>query len=372
MRRVMILVGVLLLLLAPMSSAEPPQDGAWTASPIAAGDEGLYGYFASLAFDTAGEPMVLFNDEDALDVKMAMPGPVGWAVTTATDETGYYCRLLADGSGVLHGAFVSLEGNMRYGTYDGAWDWQTVGSLGDGVYLDMALDSAGNPYLASINGVSGMLRCAWYDGATWHDDPIAQVGIDNQHFRELAIALDGDDVPHISAPYEPGGATCSLLYATIGTQGWGHQIVDTAGERGKSSAIIVDGDGTVHITYRDSDENDLRHAWFDGAWHKALLDGAGDLGYHSSLALDDDGCVNVAYYDREADRLRYAWLDGGTWRKQTLNTVGACRDALTSLVFDDAGQPHMMAVQGATGGSRQLNHVYFDATFSVMLPLVMR
>ena len=79
----------------------------------------------------------------------------------------------------------------------------------------LAIDSAGQPHLAY--GLD-YLYYAWYDGAAWHHetlDPAPGVG------ENAAIALDGDDAPHI-AYYDRAGE--AIKYAHQDGSGGLHQL----------------------------------------------------------------------------------------------------------------------------------------------------
>ena len=143
----------------------------------------------------------------------------------------------------------------------------------------LAIDSAGQPHLAY--GLD-YLYYAWYDGAAWHHetlDPAPGVG------ENAAIALDGDDAPHI-AYYDRAGEAIKSAHQdgsgwyteTVVASGWG------SGYRGGvGTSIAVDTDDYPHISYFDSNLSEIRYLYKDETgWHSETVNLGGNWGYTSS------------------------------------------------------------------------------------------
>jgi len=61
-----------------------------------------------------------------------------------------------------------------------------------------------------------------------------------------SIAVDPDGSPHIAC-YDQGGKDLAL--ASRGDAGWDITHIDTDGETGLFSSLVIDADGRFHVSY---------------------------------------------------------------------------------------------------------------------------
>ncbi len=211
----------------------------------------------------------------------------------------------------------------------------------------IALDSAGNPHVA-YGGVK--LYHAWRDETGWQvevADPSFQVG------AWAAIALDGDDYPHISYYDSDAG---DLKYAHWDGSDWISETVDIYG--GWDSYIAIDSNDLPHIAYRDAlgfSGTALKYAHWNGStWQ---IDTIKDLASaissrNTTLALDGDNQPHISYSISDSgdpDYLYHAYLDGGNWMTETVATAEYIGD--NAITLNSAGNPRIIyyAIDGETG-----------------------
>ncbi|RMG12562.1 MAG: hypothetical protein D6729_16280, partial [Deltaproteobacteria bacterium] len=90
-------------------------------------------------------------------------------------------------------------------------------------------------------------------------------------------------------------------------------VADPAGPRGgidepgpavgRFTDIVAAGDGTLHVSYYDRDNGDLKYARRagDGSWSTHTVDAAGDVGWFTSITLTPAGEPLIAYFSRAGE-----------------------------------------------------------------------
>jgi hypothetical protein len=85
--------------------------------------------------------------------------------------------------------------------------------------------------------------------------------------------------------------------------------VDADGDVGRSCALAVGTDGSVHIAYHDGTHAKVKYAKRDRgatAWSIRTLASQGNLYDSVDLALDPEDHVHIVFYDRLQGTLFYA------------------------------------------------------------------
>jgi len=64
-----------------------------------------------------------------------------------------------------------------------------------------------------------------------------------------------------------------------------------------------------HLSYYDYTNSDLKYAHWDGSsWYIEAIDTAGDVGVCTSIVLDSSGHPHISYVDNSfSGALKYAW-----------------------------------------------------------------
>ena len=174
-------------------------------------------------------------------------------------DAGEACRSLpikVDSQGNVHMCYCSDAGLIYAVHQDQEWTLETVDpGAGAGVFVDLALDLAGNPYLA------------YYDQDTR-----------------------------------------TLNYANRGDNSWHIQLIDADGDVGQYPSLALNPFGSPHISYYDATNKSLKYAyWQDSIWSIQTIDSEGNVGMFNSLALDPiTGEPRISYFDALEEDLKIA------------------------------------------------------------------
>ncbi len=145
-------------------------------------------------------------------------------------------------------AYSSNNGFLRIAQWDGSqWDITTIDSgsdfFSDGIGL--ALDSSGNPHIASRRNYD--LYYYYYDGSDWSSE-----AIDTGLFSSLAsasITVDNSGNPHI-AYNAIDGSTSTIIYLHNDGSEWTREEL----EPGTCPSIIIDSYGDPGIAFSDNED----------------------------------------------------------------------------------------------------------------------
>ncbi|KPK55492.1 MAG: hypothetical protein AMS22_04135 [Thiotrichales bacterium SG8_50] len=213
------------------------------------------------------------------------------------------------------------------------WSIETVGSGGspDLVVTDAAI------HLAYDNG---MLMHASNAGGTWQTETV-----DGSAGATPAIGIDAAGALHVAY-----GDTSSydLKYATNVTGVWIDELVDVQGDTGFSPALAVATDSTIHMSY---------HVWWDGpvatfdlryaageagSWTTTTIGQVATNGGDTAIAVDSQGKVHVSYVAGDVEcSVVYASNVSGTWQTRSL---GRCPlgHGYTDIAVDDDDHVHVV------------------------------
>ena len=72
--------------------------------------------------------------------------------------------------------------------------------------------------------------------------------------------------------------------------------IEVTNDVGVNSALVIDSNDNLHVTYRDKTNNALRYATDkSGSWVATELDGDGNVGSHTYMAVDSSDNIHVSY-----------------------------------------------------------------------------
>ena len=90
---------------------------------------------------------------------------------------------------------------------------------------------------------------------------------------------------------------------------WQTEVVDSAGEVGRSSCIVLGSDGYPRISYYKNDSKDLKFARRTATgWDPLTLDVSGDAGLMSSMCLRAGQFPYIAYVNTETKEMKLAYF----------------------------------------------------------------
>lgn len=159
----------------------------------------------------------------------------------------------------------------------------------------------------------------------------------------------------------------SLVFPAVAaaqTWQWTHENVDVWA---KFTALAVDGDGNVHVSYAASNGSVLKYAyrsaasrrWFTMDLDKQLQD------FATNITIDPKGNPRICYTPRE---LRYANFDGQKWQIQQIAAGSGSVEYNCTINVGSDGTPHVIWYHTrASDGSNFLHLKYASLEDGVWL-----
>lgn len=265
-----------------------------------------------------------------------------WSNSIKISSSGYPQIIFQDGSGR----------NLKYANLTPAgWVVTTIDSANlVGADPSIALDSINKPYVSYLYETGSDLRYAYYVGSGGNCFSTRWQCIDVDTLGNVgwytSIILDSSKNPHISyidwgnqklkyAHYVGSGGNC-------GSNAWQCTTIDSAVVIYGSTSIALSPDGKPHIAYG---YNGVKYASYVGAGSIEANCGSGEWkcvsvegsGRQVSMAMDSYGNPRLAYI--QGGNLRYASFDGAGWSMETVDVAGNLYTP--SLALDSYGLPHI-------------------------------
>ncbi len=345
----------------PVANAGAPAEitFTWEIEEVDAGTK------PALALTSDGVPYVAYMLE-------AMPGFVKSAVRSgtswdiATVATGYFYGPLdiAIGSDdVAHIAyhdhqdprnFKPDKGDATYAVLqEGEWSVSAAFDPGhDGWDNRIATDAQGRPHMSAIDpeefGGDGVEYYHLDDSGDWVVEDIGSGPLTYKYGTSIAIDPQGN--PHI-AYYDQRDKDLAL--ASRHDSGWTISSVDSDGNTGLFSSLVIDQEGRFHVSYlqqTSSSSGVVKYATkgpAESTWEIRQVDTLDQLVFGfvgarniTSLALDRQVNPWIAYSDEK--KLKLAVWDGSAWRIQIVEDAGPkTLGQLVSLKLDSRDHPHI-------------------------------
>jgi hypothetical protein len=228
-------------------------------------------------------------------------GHDGWDNSITIDENNNPHTSTIDPSGF--GSVVGVE----YAYFNGSiWQVEAIGS-GPIMYANttsIALDTKGNPHITYYNDSAEDLMYAVRDMGNWIISVVDSAG-DVGRFSSLV--LDALDVPRISYLQHLNDGIGIVKIAIWNNTEWDITNIDSldnvfigfSGARNMTS-LNLDSQMNPHLTY--SDQKIMKYTKWDGAnWQREIIvDASGTstiLGQQTSMQLDNQGYAHIAYYE---------------------------------------------------------------------------
>lgn len=333
----------------------------------------------SLALDSAGQPHVSFVADGVL--KYGLRLAAGWQISdvgpsnvgdTSIALTDYDTPLIA----------YEQEGQISLARRGTSWDSEIV-DKGPSRSPSLALDAAGEPFVAYYDSEGESVSYAYYEAGSWRktfvdgaqsqspvslalspDDEVyvvyidggsdpAELRINSESVIEhgstsgWSIALDADSQPAIVYRRTPAN---DLMFARRGNNGWAIQTVESMGNVGYYPQVALDGSGKAHIAYlhslTDKYPNELKYAHqTSGGWQRELI-ATEVANYIVGFAVEANGRPHVVYrkYVEDGDDVTYyAYRTAAGWQREVLEAKDGY-GYYTSLAVDAQGRPHVTYV----------------------------
>ena len=187
------------------------ESGEWVVQQVGSGPL-TYKFATAVAIDPQGNPHISYFDQDKETLVLASRDDSGWNISTVDDDgvTGLFSSMVIDGEGRFHISYLrqdgSSSGTIKYATRGpdetdwtvrqvDALDGLAFGFIGARNITSVALDSAGNPWIAYSDEKT--LELAVWDGAGWQIDTVTKAG--SRALGQLvSLKIDATDQPHIA------------------------------------------------------------------------------------------------------------------------------------------------------------------------------
>ena len=199
-----------------------------------------------------------------------------------------------DEDGFFHISMLDREHELVYYLTNKSGDWVHTPIDFSFVYFnmtDLALDDAGAAHICY--GRADKLRYATNKSGSWEYATVdGNFAMDYQ-----TIALD--EAGNVYIAYYAYGAN-DLKLATNASGEWTTRVIDATGDVGEFNDIVVDESGAINIVYYDSTNADLKYATNQsGDWTTVILDQGGEIGDYLSLE-SCDGLLHSTYMGEHA------------------------------------------------------------------------
>ncbi len=138
-------------------------------------------------------------------------------------------------------------------------------------------------------------------------------------------------------------------FGWVDTLNWQVETVDV--DAGFLCSITLDADQDPHISYFDDSFNSKYACRSNGTWTKSDVSGHMSRinnGDRTDIAVDATGRVHISYYDSQVQNLMYAVGSGSSWQIEPVDVPGFDYYC-TSLCLDAAANPHIVYCEYRSG-----------------------
>lgn len=239
-------------------------------------------------------------------------------------NVGQYTSIAIGSDGFARISYYDRDnGDLKLATQidDKKWEVETVDSSGNvGLYSSLVLEN-GQPRIAYYDADNGDLKLAAKTGTSWNKFTIdSSTEWDSGKF--CSLAADGNGGLAVAFYDATNG---DLGFASGNAQGFGvPEWIDLAGDTGRWPSLAFDL-GSPRIAYQDHTNQDLKLARRDGggAWVLETVDAGEWVGADTALSVDRNGRMTITYFDGLNNDVLGATWDGQAWTLSKVAEAGA-------------------------------------------------
>ena len=375
--------------------------GSWARTNLENIGSNTGGMALDIAIDpTTDEPGISYFDKDATALKYTYYTGSSWISSTIenTADYGRFNSIAYDSIGNVHISHERNSADDLYYTSDKTGSWVTTlvdatGSTGthtgiavdgnDDIHIAYHYNTAGDLYHATVQGHNtGSSARSALAGATCTFSPSLPTGLNveagtctisgapssiqfNTTHTITATSSTGlsytgqfylnvmDQTPVISYTGSPFTYTKDVAISPISPANAGGDIplhvIDSIGDVGNSSSMVMDSNGKMHISYADSTNTKVKYATDkSGVWVDTII---GTFQGYTSIAVDSNNNVHIAYTSNL--NLYYATDKSGAW----VSSVASSNNMdgfYPSIAIDSNDKIHISYLQAASTSNPSL------------------
>ncbi len=272
----------------------------------------IVGLYTSIAIDSHDYPHISYFDYTNNCLKYARWNGSVWNISIVSNtEVLSSTSIFLDSNDLPHIVYsknYGLYGQIYYSFWNqSSWEFKVVDN---GSYCSLVLDSNDIPHI--IYNDNYKLKYGIWNGIGWD----IQIVEDQAHVTFYpSIYLDSNDKPHISYYDYLVFNRYNLKYAQWNETNWIIEIVDPNVRYGDCD-IALDSNNNPHISYSDYESGyfKIKHAECIGDhWKINSIDE--NSGFYSrkynSIAIDSMDSIHVSYCDTQRNDLKYSKKIGG-------------------------------------------------------------
>ena len=347
--------------------------GSWNTETVDTSGDSV-GKYSSVTSTTSAAPLtfhISYYDATNSSLKHAYRTSTAssWTKETLDSDqtTGQYTSIALDSSELVHITYYDMSVTaFNYATTsssdltytlkrrdeDGLNAWTTLGTSTSTSYDDeTVVQETVYQFGIDVTGNDETITDNGYAAAAEIVDSSADVG----YWTDTAVATDG--TIHVSY-HDDENRDLKHAWKSAASTTWNVQTVDSDDRTGEYTSLVIAPNGDLHISYFEFEDRDLRHAhgtWTGSTWSWTTenVDTTDYVGQYSSIAADPTGDLHISYYlagtDLELKHAHGIW--NGTvwsWTTEVVDTA------------DNVGKWSQIAVENESNGNLHIS--YFDDT----------
>jgi len=346
----------------------------WLTGTVHSGH--LVGVKSSTVLDDDGNAYVAYNDISAKDMWFATNAGGSWTTELVDSEgdVGATFSMDIDRDRNAHICYLD-RGNAPSSDYYGVGYFKYANNTGGSWSItdllqittsyaqssSLKVDSLGNVHIVFYNSANGS-QGIWYAtnaGGTWDISLIE--GTNTSKFFSVGthsqIFIDSSNILHIAYTryYKNMGSICDVVYGTNAGGSWSFEVAAYGVSFGSGTSLGLDSSGNAHMSFHDSDENDLHYATnAGGSWVNSTVTSGIWVGYGTSLAVDSHGKAHIGFQESTNDVIVYATNAGGNWAFTKVADVGSGTN--TCSIALDKGDTVHLSYYDARSSNQGLKH----------------
>ncbi len=266
--------------------------------------------------DSAGRSHLAYYDPSSQDLVYGIKDGLAWSFETldSLGDVGHNPALALDSANKPYVSyFDATNGRIKLAFKNSSNQWQTevVAAAGNasGSFSSIVVHPTTNDiYIGFYDASSQSLKLAYTPSSNPHVWSVEVVDNAPKSGWHNALVLDASGKPHL-AYYEATNQVLKFASAANSLPPFDFSLVtvDNASRVGKYCSLAVDGSGFFHVSYYDEANTNLKYALFDGSeWATQIVDSAGDVGMWSSLVIDPSTNIpHILYYDSTNKQWKY-------------------------------------------------------------------